>query len=279
MYSQVLPLIKSVLRPKPKGPVPPLETTLSAYRVSEAKLNTFRQLTQYPNNGYLPLNWPFIAGWQGHLKNLTHPSFPLRLPGIVHIGNEIFQKRPIGAGEELRITCKTEADGPHPRGIAFSLLTQVSSRQEIVSSSRAFLLYKSGGATPLIKPPLEISLDGLGSENHRWSIKGNISRKFALLSGDINPIHLSKFTAMAFGFKGILIHGNWILSRILGEHEDILKNENIRFTCQFKRPIILPAQVIYRFWSDAGIIHFRVLNTQSSIIFAYGTLTSTAPIT
>lgn len=274
MYSQILPLIKSVFRREATAPIPTLENTLSSYTAREDKLEAFRQLTLYPNNGYLPVTWPLIAGWQGHLQNLTHPSFPLRLPGLIHMGNEVFQKRPVGSGENLTITCTLEAGPAHPRGIAFCLLTRVDARGETISQSKAFLLHRTKDTVPLTKPPLEISLDGLGSENRRWSISESIARKFALVSGDINPIHLSKITARALGFEGILIHGNWILARILAEHEEVLKQENIRFLCHFKRPIILPAQVTYRFWSDGEIIHFRVLNPPSTVIFAYGTISS-----
>ena len=41
-------------------------------------------------------------------------------------------------------------------------------------------------------------------------VNGDLGRTYAAVSGDFNPIHLTKLTAMMLGFsKGAIIHGMW----------------------------------------------------------------------
>ena len=276
MYAFALPILRSVFRRSRQGEIPRLERVLEPGVAPEPSVEKLRQITQTPNNGYLPLTWPFIAGFKGHLANLTDPSFPLPLAGIVHVKNEILQKRPIGAGETLEIICRTEQDLPHPKGIAFSLITEVKAHDEPTWLSRTSVLYRQKRSSPPLRPPFDIPFDGIGAQNRVWDIPVHVARQYALLSGDMNPTHLSRWAAAAFGFDGMIIHGQWILARIAAEHEELLRQENLKFACQFKRPIFLPAQVVYRFWHEKDVIHFRVLNPQSPTIFAYGTIAAAA---
>ena len=49
-----------------------------------------------------------------------------------------------------------------------------------------------------------------------WRIPDDAGRRYAKVSGDVNPIHLSGLTAKAFGFKRAIAHGMWVKARVLG---------------------------------------------------------------
>lgn len=40
-----------------------------------------------------------------------------------------------------------------------------------------------------------------------WSLASDLGRRYARVSGDINPIHLHALSARAFGFRRAIAHG------------------------------------------------------------------------
>nr|WP_255479663.1 MaoC/PaaZ C-terminal domain-containing protein [Quadrisphaera sp. RL12-1S] len=53
----------------------------------------------------------------------------------------------------------------------------------------------------------------------RWRVPADAGRRYAAVSGDVNPIHLSALAARAFGFRGAIAHGLWTLARAVGQVE------------------------------------------------------------
>jgi acyl dehydratase len=71
------------------------------------------------------------------------------------------------------------------------------------------------------------------------------------VSGDYNPIHLHPLTARLFGFPSAIAHGMWTKARCLAALEPTLPDA---YTVEvaFKRPIILPAKVVFAEAPAAG---------------------------
>lgn len=46
-----------------------------------------------------------------------------------------------------------------------------------------------------------------------WDLPGTLGRRYARVSGDWNPIHLSSLTARPFGYRRPIAHGMWTLGR------------------------------------------------------------------
>ena len=49
----------------------------------------------------------------------------------------------------------------------------------------------------------------------RWRVPDDIGRRYAKVSGDVNPIHMSSLTAKALGFKRAIAHGMWVKAHAL----------------------------------------------------------------
>ena len=64
-------------------------------------------------------------------------------------------------------------------------------------------------------------------------------RRYAGVSGDVNPIHLHPLTARAFGFPRAIAHGMWTAARALAALEGRLPDA---LTCDvaFGKPVLLP---------------------------------------
>lgn len=75
-------------------------------------------------------------------------------------------------------------------------------------------------------------------------------RRYASISGDYNPIHLSTLSAKLFGFKRAIAHGMWTLACVasrLGDGDESHTQDIKRIVCTFKKPVLLPEVLtIYR---------------------------------
>jgi acyl dehydratase len=76
----------------------------------------------------------------------------------------------------------------------------------------------------------------------RWRLPGDLGRRYARVSGDLNPIHLTSWTARPLGFPRAIAHGMWTAAAVLGALEGRLP-EALTYTVQFRRPIPLPSTV------------------------------------
>src|SRR5262249_54082255 len=88
-----------------------------------------------------------------------------------------------------------------------------------------------------------------------WRLRGDLGRRYAAVSGDLNPIHLHALSARPLGFKSAIVHGMWTAARCLAALENRLP-EAFSFEVAFRRPIALPARV--EFLEDDGGRRFGV---------------------
>ena len=80
-----------------------------------------------------------------------------------------------------------------------------------------------------------------------WRIKKDAGLHFALLTGDVNPVHWVPPYAKAFGFRSTILHGFATMARAI---EGLVRGRfagdprRLRtWDCKFTRPLLLPAQV------------------------------------
>lgn len=93
-----------------------------------------------------------------------------------------------------------------------------------------------------------------GVSTETLEIAENTGWRYAAVSGDFNPIHLTATTAKWFGFKQAVAHGMWSLGRCLGAAARELPAAGIRIDTQFKLPVYLPSQALVRAWPvDGGL--------------------------
>jgi acyl dehydratase len=69
-----------------------------------------------------------------------------------------------------------------------------------------------------------------------------VGRRYAAVSGDVNPIHLNPVAARLFGFRRSIAHGMWLKARCLAAFEGRLPDA-LTASVQFKSPLLLPSTV------------------------------------
>src|SRR5699024_9141265 len=60
-----------------------------------------------------------------------------------------------------------------------------------------------------------------------WKLPADIGRRYAAVSGDRNPIHLSNITAKALGMPGAIAHGMYAAGRMLDRKSTRLNSSHV----------------------------------------------------
>ena len=190
----------------------------------------------------LPPTYPHILGFPLAMRLMTDLGFPMRFLGMVHVTNTITQRRPIGAGETLTVRVRAANLRPHHLGAEVDLLTEAHAGGEQVWAETSTYLTRgsSAGGDADPSPPREWPVPPQSAAATELRIPGDIGRRYAEVSGDVNPIHLSSVSAKAFGFPRAIAHGMWMVGRSLAEVSDDLPDA---FTAAagFRKPVLLPS--------------------------------------
>ena len=134
--------------------------------------------------------------------------------------------------------------------------------------------YLSRGATAPEGAPeadVDVAVGNLDPVAAVWQIPDDAGRRYAKVSGDVNPIHLSGLTAKAFGFKRAIAHGMWVKARVLGALSGRLP-DTMAVDVSFRKPLFLPSTVTLSTAQAGGGWDFAVRNVTSGTEHVRGTV-------
>lgn len=197
----------------------------------------------------LPSVLVHILGFPLQLQLMTRDDFPLQLMGLVHLSNQVEHRRPITAGQPLRLRAHAENLRPHRKGTQVDIVTEVFSvaSAEETPLWRGVSTYLSRGVFLAGKPDRteESRSGGFGftppAKTAQWSLGADEGRRHAAVSGDYNPIHLSGLSAKALGMPQAIVHGMYTAARILEGREPDSAGHS--WSISFEAPVTLPGKV------------------------------------
>lgn len=171
---------------------------------------------------------------------MAQPDFPFRLAGLIHVANAMVLRRPVDAGERLDLHVRATNARPHARGTTFDMVGEVLSDGEQVWQGTSTYLSTASTMPGEPAPPLRLDLPE-GEPSQLWRLDADLGRRYAAVSGDTNPIHLSPVTARLFGQPRAIVHGMWTHARALSALEGTLPPA-FSVQVQFARPVLLPGR-------------------------------------
>ena len=223
------------------GDVPDLTLRLTDAAIDADRLTTYCRVCGFGLRDVLPATYPHVIAFPLQLALMTDPSFPFPAIGLVHIYNRISQHRPIGRSERLQVTVWATPIEDHPKGKQFSLRSEARVGEELVWEEISTNLKRGGGSGAETPGSGLRSAAGLPA-TATWSLPGDLGRRYGLVSGDLNPIHMHPLSARLFGFKSAIAHGMWTTARCLAALEPRLP-QAFSVEVAFRKPILLPAAV------------------------------------
>ncbi|MFH8339058.1 MaoC family dehydratase [Streptomyces sp. AM6-12] len=230
-------------RPSAGAPYPDTRLVLRGVRAEPDRLARYARLCGFPAAGTLPLPYLHVLAFPLAIRLLGARDFPLPLPGLVHTSITLARHAPLPAREPYELTVHVSGLAPHRRGTEATVVTRARRAGALVWESTSTYLCRHGtgvdgmpAALPGPLPEETAPLPALAE----WSLPANLGRAYAAVSGDRNPIHLTRLTARPFGFRRAIAHGMWTAARCVAEHGDAGSAR-----VEFRAPVPLPGVVRY----------------------------------
>ncbi len=229
--------------PDPAAGFPTLHADAAPFVPDRARLQRFCELVGHRNTALLPLTYPQVLAGPLQLALLTSSQCPVNPMGIVHVSNRIVLRQPVAATQPLTLTVSLAEQGATARGRELALATTAHDASgQPVWQAQATLLARY--AVPRTARPARARTTETQPMNEiaSFPVPAATGRRYARVSGDYNPIHLSALSARAFGFRRAIAHGMWSLARVLGVLSDAGAPQQAEV--RFRRPLSMPAEVV-----------------------------------
>lgn len=206
----------------------------------------------------VPLMYPQMLSFPLVMAYVGSADCPWPALGTVHLANAIEQKKALHAGDSVRVELSAGELFAHEKGQGFTLDLRILRDGELVWQATQSLL-RVGVKEAQGKPHAShIRADAPLSHQADLAAPANIGRRYAAISGDRNPIHLTALTAKLFGFKRAIAHGMWTKARALSCVLPAYPLEQASVAVDFKTPLFLPAGASVWTARTAGAALFEV---------------------
>jgi acyl dehydratase len=220
--------------------------------VDAGEVADYAHLCGFGLTAHPPVTWPHLLGFPLQAAVMSRRDFPLAMVGLVHVENRVTWTRPLEYGESLDVSVHAADLRPHRRGRVVDLVAEVSSDGDVVWRGVSTYLARGGGdeAVPSDGPP-----DVSGLVSHalvQLRFGDDAGRRYAAVSGDVNPIHLHPLSARAFGFDRAIAHGMFSYARVLGSLGPRLPAAGSS-TVWFRKPVTLPSTTRLAVSDDARL--------------------------
>lgn len=223
---------------------------VAGVRVDVANLAAYAHVCDLRLGDTLPLTYPFTLAFPLSMQLMLDPDYPVAAMGSVHLTNQIESRRPLRVGDELSIRARAQNLREHSAGLLLDIVTEIRTGDDdepawvqtsgLLSKRRTSLTPPSDAPRP--QRPEPPTAAEIGDPTVVTSVSEALISEYAAVSGDRNPIHVSKVGAKAFGFPNVIAHGMWTAGALLSVVEGAIP-ERARYSVEFGKPVVLPAKL------------------------------------
>lgn len=224
--------------------------------ISPDAVAAYARVCGFPLRSVAPITYLHVLALPVQLTGMVDEAFPLPLPGLVHLENEMTQAGPVPLGATVDVTGWAARRRRHPKGIVFDVFGRVELDGEPVWVGRSTYLAKTsriGDDVPTGEAPEPLPTPLTGRPSALWKVPADQGRRYAAVSGDVNPIHLSNLAAKVFGFPRAIAHGMWTHARSVAALGPRV-GETSTVYARFLKPMPLPSTAVIRVGAvDGGL--------------------------
>lgn len=239
-------------------PLPRLLGRMENITPDPENLSRYREVCGLKNDGKIPVLYPHVLASPVYMHLLSHKEFPIPLIGSLHLRNHIICHRPIDEREPLTLEVTTGDKRIVKQGIEFDFTILLSSHGERLWESITTWLKKGDyGAAHAQSPHADIIKPIYNGVEHAESyIPKEIGKRFARITGDYNPIHISKYAAPLFGLKRDVAHAMWVCADTIRQLPRHKKESPLRVDLAFKGPLFLDSRYLVKIKVEHNALRF-----------------------
>lgn len=237
--------------------IEPLELEARRVVLSSSHLQRYRDACGVRTGAHVPPAYLHVVAMPLHMQLFIAKQFPVKVLGLIHLRNTIRVLREPDMKAPLRLRVNFDTMRLTDFGQEYDFTTRFEQHGAVVWEevstmfARGASAPKEGGKRPSIERSAHPE-SGVATET--LDIAQDTGWRYARVSGDFNPIHLTARTAQMFGFKQAVSHGMWSLGRCLAAAAPYMPNGRMQIDTQFKLPVYLPSQALARTWPvDGGV--------------------------
>lgn len=231
-----------------KAALPHLKVRQAGVRVDVTALADYDRVCGFTLLNELPITYLHNLVFPLQASLFADKRYPYPLVGSVHLSNRLTQHRPVTLDEELTMETWAQNARPHHAGVQVDVVSTAHVGGELVWEGLAVYLYRGQKIAGEVPERVD-SGDGVDGPGAIWRLPADLGRRFAKVSGDVNPIHMSGLSAKAMGFKTAIAHGMWSQAAMLAAIESRLPSTYVT-QMEFRKPVSIPGTV--RFVAQPG---------------------------
>jgi acyl dehydratase len=236
--------------------IEPVDLEVRKIKLSPGHLQRYRDICGVPPGTGLPPAYLHVVAMPLHMQLFIAEKFPVKVLGLIHLRNTIRVYKTVSLSEPLKLSVSFDTQRLTDFGQEYDFTTRYTVESETVWEEVS-TMFARGNTAPkegTKRPGIERSVHpATGVHTDTLQIAENTGWRYARVSGDFNPIHLTARTAKMFGFKQAVAHGMWSMGRCLGSAAPHLPAGKIQVDTQFKLPVYVPSQALARTWAvDKG---------------------------
>ncbi len=207
---------------------------ISEINFSNSLLNEYNDLVEWRNEVIHPI-FPYAIITHLHYKLVNNKSFPFSPYGLLHKKEKIILFNKLIKGN-WTLNSSISNYRKVNSGIEFDMISDlyINNKLSWRSTTTAFKKIRNNNR----KAQTETEKLNIIQEIY---LSKSMARKYAWISKNIDPIHVSAFLSKLMGHKGSLMHGMWGLARVLSDI-DFPLSKPLEISCRFVSPMYLPCK-------------------------------------
>src|ERR1700704_4699112 len=191
----------------PRGDtLPDRAITLDELTIDPAGVAAYANVRGLRFGDAVPLTYPFALTFPTVMSLVTGFDFPFAAMGSVHIENHITQYRPILVTDTVSVQVHAENLREHRGGLLGDIATDVKVGNERAGHQVTTFLHQQGPSLSDEPKPAPQKEPKLPPPSTVLRISPSQIRRYAVVGGDLNPIHTSGVAAKLFGFPTSIAH-------------------------------------------------------------------------
>jgi hypothetical protein len=165
--------------------------------------------------------------------------------GALHLRNHLIQNQALVLGKTYGLKLAFTGERRRPQGLEIDFRTEVRDEERVVWESLTTFLVRKKFKQEDPDTAYADSIKGIenGVVVSSFPVPKNTGKCFGMITKDVNPIHMSRLLAKAFGFERDLCHGMWALGTTLGYLGGVNYDRPVRIDVAFKGPLYLQRDI------------------------------------